>query len=482
MIAAIHRQPYKQASFMATPPTAKVIATQDSSSLQIASTSTHTPTKTTTIPTPTTSTTTPAPTTSTTTPTQTTSTTTPAPIITTPHPAVCDETNGWISIGNRCVKAFTATTSWHGAKQACITENAELVVPQNDLDSAQLVAWFAAEHDKSWIGATDEDEDNVWLSSTANSLTYTNWCDGSGPNNPDSTENCARFQRCVWFGVNQCDADYPPCWSDRPCSDLHTYICQKAGLNALAATTSTTNQAPTTSTATPSTSTTTPTPTTSTTTAEPSTSTTTPTPTTSTTTAEPTTTTPAPTTTVLQTTTPAPVVGQWILADRGDSCGTACQGISLQCDLRYQPITTQTSAATIINYFSQAGYTCNNMDPSNAIWPGSQFAFQRTYNLNDCNLPDPAMIHAFDCDHDFNEFSQNLCYCVDPPPLDPTCVDDPNFESQYWDGVTCADFACTEDGCKDTYCNQNWAGMFEGDTLKSPCYWCCAACTPHGVC
>tara|TARA_Y100000361_G_scaffold32093_1_gene26846 strand:+ start:318 stop:2189 length:1872 start_codon:yes stop_codon:yes gene_type:complete len=159
-------------------------------------------------------------------------------IITTPNPAVCDETNGWISVGNRCVKAFTTTMSWHDAKQACITENAELVLPQSDLDSAQLVALFAAEHDKSWIGAVDEDQDNVWLSSTGNSLTYTNWCDGNGPDNPDSTENCARFQRCIWFGTNQCDADYPPCWSDRPCSDQHTYICEKAGLNAVATTTS----------------------------------------------------------------------------------------------------------------------------------------------------------------------------------------------------------------------------------------------------
>lgn len=213
----------------------------------------------------------------------------------------------------------------------------------------------------------------------------------------------------------------------------------------------------------------------------PTTTTTTPAPTT---TAEPTTTTPAPTTTVLQTTTPAPVVGQWILAGLGESCATACEGISLQCDLRYQPITAETSAATIINYFSQAGHQCDNMDPSDQIYGegGYSFAFERSYNLNDCWMPDPAAISGYQCHYTINDFSRVLCYCVDPPPMPATCVDDPTFDSYYWPGKTCADFASTEDGYLGIYCNQNNKGMYEGGTLKSPCYWCCAACTPHGVC
>ena len=215
----------------------------------------------------------------------------------------------------------------------------------------------------------------------------------------------------------------------------------------------------------------------------PTTTTTTPAPTT-TTTAEPTTTTPAPTTTVLQTTTPAPVQGQWILAGLDESCATACQGISLQCDLRYQPITAETSTATIINYFSQVGVSCIAHDVTHDVnaWSGAWSAFYYHVNGEKCHAPDSSAISLFECDQSFNSFTRLLCYCVDPPPLDASCVDDPNFVSQGFYGKTCADFACTEDRCLNTYCNENWAGMSDGETMKSPCYWCCAACTSNGKC
>ena len=137
--------------------------------------------------------------------------------------AVCNETDGWVSVNKRCVKAYTSPRlDWNSAKLACFEQNAQLVVPQNDFDHAQLTTLFAY---NKWIGVHDQDVEGTWVTSTGNIVTYTNWCATGAmfaePNNGNGAgEHCARME----------NSDYNGCWNDISCGSKLQYICEKPGM------------------------------------------------------------------------------------------------------------------------------------------------------------------------------------------------------------------------------------------------------------
>jgi hypothetical protein len=140
--------------------------------------------------------------------------------------AVCNETDGWVSVGNRCVKAYTSPKlDWNSAKLACFAEVAQLVVPQNDFDHAQLTTLFGF---GKWVGVHDQDVEGTWVTSAGTEVTYTNWCATGSlfaePNNGNfpygNAEHCARME----------GSDYNGCWNDISCEPNLGYICEKPGM------------------------------------------------------------------------------------------------------------------------------------------------------------------------------------------------------------------------------------------------------------
>ncbi|WP_278924624.1 C-type lectin domain-containing protein, partial [Pseudophaeobacter profundi] len=111
----------------------------------------------------------------------------------------------------------TDQKTWSSAKTACKEKGMELASVENEEEEMELEAILKScgyNLGFVWIGASDiESEGEFIWSSSGRPLSYTNW----DPHNTGGTD-----QNCLAAGWA---SDYYK-WADRPCAELHTYVCE----------------------------------------------------------------------------------------------------------------------------------------------------------------------------------------------------------------------------------------------------------------
>ena len=100
--------------------------------------------------------------------------------------------------------------NWHDARDYCAAQGGHLVT----IDSASENDFiFRLTGGNTWLGATDEVQEGIWVWVTGETWSYSNWDKGE-PNNCCPPENC---------GATGCTpehylvySDSPPAWNDVP--------------------------------------------------------------------------------------------------------------------------------------------------------------------------------------------------------------------------------------------------------------------------
>ncbi|HRF47721.1 MAG TPA: lectin-like protein [Anaerolineales bacterium] len=97
----------------------------------------------------------------------------------------------WITnpANNHAYAVLTGCASWHACEAGAVAEGGHLVAVNNADEQAWLVDTFDGTT-LYWIGFTDEAQATVWVWTTGEAVTYTNWYPGE-PSNSAGTEHYA---------------------------------------------------------------------------------------------------------------------------------------------------------------------------------------------------------------------------------------------------------------------------------------------------
>jgi Lectin C-type domain len=117
---------------------------------------------------------------------------------------------GWVAGGTSCYLPVTATVSWTAARDACLANNAHLVIIDNGEENVRVAA--LAVDTAWWIGATDAETEGTWLWVDGSALVFVAWASGQ----PDN-----------FFFVEDCAQQKPDgSWNDRNCTVNAAYVCE----------------------------------------------------------------------------------------------------------------------------------------------------------------------------------------------------------------------------------------------------------------
>lgn len=142
--------------------------------------------------------------------------TTTTTVTTKPAP-VCEE--GWETFEEAiCYKASNAVASWPEARDACLTQGAQLAAITSEGQQNFLAARLI---DNTWIGLTDEMEEGTFTWQDGTEPEYTNWKKGE-PNNSYAYLTFGVGEDCV--EVRPGDGDT---WNDLLCTARRQFVCQK---------------------------------------------------------------------------------------------------------------------------------------------------------------------------------------------------------------------------------------------------------------
>lgn len=116
------------------------------------------------------------------------------------------------TIGNRPVEVFGHFVTFREALSSC--KSHEMV---HNLHEEQEAIELARNNNilTIWLAATYFDHESKFVSTTGESLTYTNWAPGE-PDNAGGREHCIQLVA---------SRDYENGWSDNTCDSLNAYIC-----------------------------------------------------------------------------------------------------------------------------------------------------------------------------------------------------------------------------------------------------------------
>ncbi|XP_040894478.1 type-2 ice-structuring protein-like isoform X2 [Toxotes jaculatrix] len=126
--------------------------------------------------------------------------------------------SNWKKFNDRCFNFVPRSLSWATAEKNCQSMDANLASVHSIEEYhfiQSVIQDNTAQDQETWVGASDCQEENVWLWSDGSVFKFSNWCQGQ----PDDTEN---RQRCLQ--INYGDGK---CWDDNGCSNLRPSICAR---------------------------------------------------------------------------------------------------------------------------------------------------------------------------------------------------------------------------------------------------------------
>ncbi|XP_040893045.1 C-type lectin domain family 4 member M-like isoform X2 [Toxotes jaculatrix] len=126
--------------------------------------------------------------------------------------SVCPD--NWIKFGNSCYSFSTSKKSWSDSRQSCEKLDAQLVIVSSEEEQTFLSVFV-----NTWIGLTDEEEENVWKWVDGSVVNTTYWKNGQ----PDN-KGYKNDEDCVQTNSASNDLNN---WNDLTCTeDLH-FMCEK---------------------------------------------------------------------------------------------------------------------------------------------------------------------------------------------------------------------------------------------------------------
>ncbi|KAG0695880.1 Macrophage mannose receptor 1 [Chionoecetes opilio] len=131
-------------------------------------------------------------------------------------PMVCDYTNGWEDAKDRCYKKSSGVDSWHDAEVECMMDGGHLMCIDGDAEQQLAYDLALTEHDKVWIGLTEENHagEFTWVDGTIRNTTY--WHAGQ----PDTSFH--------GYGAALVDNDDPSGgWVVEKVTTEYHYLCEK---------------------------------------------------------------------------------------------------------------------------------------------------------------------------------------------------------------------------------------------------------------
>ncbi|KAM9717625.1 type-2 ice-structuring protein-like isoform 2-T2 [Menidia menidia] len=121
--------------------------------------------------------------------------------------------DAWTNLGARSFLFVPNNLTWAGAEKNCLSLNANLASvhsPREYQFVRDLVKLVARGSPRTWIGASDCQEDDVWLWSDGTGFDFSLWADGQ----PDHSGSCTQIN----VGKK---------WDDTACSSLLPSVCAR---------------------------------------------------------------------------------------------------------------------------------------------------------------------------------------------------------------------------------------------------------------
>ncbi|XP_051262559.1 killer cell lectin-like receptor subfamily G member 1 [Dicentrarchus labrax] len=124
---------------------------------------------------------------------------------------------GWWRYMNSCYQLSSGISTWHNAKQDCVSKRAHLVI-FNDKFEEDVVRVFGG-HVSMWIGLRGQQDAQLW--------TWT-WVDGKPMwNRPlPFGNNCQYCNYCACAYVKHCQQPLNNLFQDS-CENHHHWMCEK---------------------------------------------------------------------------------------------------------------------------------------------------------------------------------------------------------------------------------------------------------------
>ncbi|XP_050994834.1 ladderlectin-like [Labeo rohita] len=124
--------------------------------------------------------------------------------------------SGWEKFETRCFKFFNDSKTWAEAERQCIDLGGNLVSVHNQATHNFLKNFLKNANGirRTWIGAYDATQENIWFWSDGSPFAYSNWQTGE-PNNSGGAENCVEMGNSAHQR-----------WNDAHCSALLNFICK----------------------------------------------------------------------------------------------------------------------------------------------------------------------------------------------------------------------------------------------------------------
>ncbi|XP_030017429.1 galactose-specific lectin nattectin-like isoform X1 [Sphaeramia orbicularis] len=127
---------------------------------------------------------------------------------------------GWRRFGTRCL-VVKGPLKWVDAQRRCQSMGGNLLSVHNAQQINQALSLLGKR--RTWIAASDAQEEGQWLNVDGTPFNYANWCSGE-PNNAGGREHCVEINNTGTGGRNTYGRK---CWNDVSCrSRLHS-ICTR---------------------------------------------------------------------------------------------------------------------------------------------------------------------------------------------------------------------------------------------------------------
>lgn len=121
----------------------------------------------------------------------------------------------WYEFGEFCYKPFDDKKTWHGARDECRKNGADLVSIASLTEQSWLESYLYMATSDVWIGLNDLSFSGLFSWSDHHPVTFTYWAPGEPNNHLGFNEDCVEMYAQTGR------------WNDITCTELNTYICKK---------------------------------------------------------------------------------------------------------------------------------------------------------------------------------------------------------------------------------------------------------------
>ncbi|XP_074555335.1 ladderlectin-like [Halichoeres trimaculatus] len=126
--------------------------------------------------------------------------------------------SGWSNYRDRCFLSISTAQTWALAERNCRAQGGNLASVHSYAEESfvkGLIQRTMNGSPRTWIGASDAQQDGIWLWSDSSHFAFTNWC--AGEPNGGGREHCIEMN----FGSGMC-------WNDLSCSYHRPYVCVRS--------------------------------------------------------------------------------------------------------------------------------------------------------------------------------------------------------------------------------------------------------------